>query len=307
MTKIEWVKDSKTGEQGKTWNPVTGCSKVSTGCKNCFAESMAKRLKAMGRPEYQDAINGNGKWTGRVTLVSERLAQPLKREKPTTYFVNSMSDLFHEDVPDEFIYQVFARMILASQHTFQILTKRPRRTLDWFRTFRPESRTNNVEWPLKNVWLGVSIENQKTADERRDAFRQTPAAVKFVSYEPALGLVDWAGWEFIDWLIVGGESGPKARPMHPVRARGARNWATAAGVPFFFKQWGEWYPREWGDLIKLPKPRQDSQSRLGYFFGDEFHRGGSWEGKQNMACVGKKAAGRLLDGREYNEMPEVAR
>lgn len=276
-TSIEWTE--------RSWNPIVGCTKVSPGCAHCYAETMARRLKAMGRPEYQDAINGNGKWTGRVTLVPERLDEPLRRKKPTVYFVNSMSDLFHEDVPDEFIYQVFARMILGSQHTYQILTKRPQRALNWFETFKPEARTNNVEWPLSNVWFGVSVENQKAADERIPYLLQTPAAVRFLSCEPLLGPVDISEWlpstqeltlgflgnhnpifrkatDCIGWVIVGGESGPHARPMHPDWARAIRDQCQVAGVPFFFKQWGG---------------------------------------------VNKKSAGRLLDGREWQEMPEVIR
>lgn len=232
MTKIEWVKN-KNGEQGATWNPVTGCSKVSQGCKNCYAEGIAKRFW------------GDRKFTD-VQCHPERLEQPLKRKKPTTYFVNSMSDLFHPDVPFEFIDMVFDVMEVSVQHTFQILTKRPKRMFEYCEGYR------NPGFP--NVWLGVSVEDQGTADERVPVLLECPAAVRFVSYEPALGPVDFSkiprpqhfhqqplGWDSwwptqLHWIICGGESGPGARPLHPDWARGVRDQCQAAGVPFFMKQ-----------------------------------------------------------------------
>ena len=254
QTKIEWTE--------RTWNPITGCTKVSTGCTNCFAETMAKRLKAMGRPEYQDAINGNGKWTGRVTLVPERLEEPLKRKKPTTYFVNSMSDLFHEDVPDEFIERVFAVMERCKQHTFQVLTKRAKRMRDFC------NHPSGKRLPAYNVQLGVSVENQKTADARIPLLLQIPS-MRFVSAEPLLELLRLWPWlpihsgpmpdndedfpEFTDiiwrreytrpdlednlhWLIVGCESGPHRRPAELDWFRSLRDQCVAAEVPFFLKQ-----------------------------------------------------------------------
>jgi protein gp37 len=277
MTTIEWVKD-QAGNQGKSWNPIVGCSKVSPGCRHCYAEVMARRLKGMGRSEYQNVINGNSRWTGEVTLVPERLEEPLKRKKPTTYFVNSMSDLFHEDVSDDAFWEVMGVMrqcyLDNRGHTFQILTKRADRMLEmmtWWYTYCHEHHP----WP--NIWLGVSVENQKTADERYEAFRQVPAAVKFVSYEPALGYIDWQPWiRFVDWFIVGGESGSNARPMYPDWARSLRDQCQAAGTPFFFKQWGS----AKSDVLEVC-----AWERAGRDFS-------------------QKKGGRLLDGREWNEMPE---
>jgi protein gp37 len=250
-TKIEWVKDA-SGNQGVTWNPITGCTKVSPGCAHCYAEKMAKRLKAMGRPEYQDAVNGDGRWTGKITLVPERLDQPLRWRKPRMVFVNSMSDLFHEEVPDDFIIKVFARMTAFTEHTYQVLTKRPERMRD----FVIQNAYGLANWP--NIWLGTTVENQQTADERIPWLLQTPAAVRFLSCEPLLGPIDlelvnadvspidFARLHGLHWIIVGGESGSNARPMHPDWVRTLRDQAMVAGVPFFFKQWGAWQPV--GDL-----------------------------------------------------------
>ena len=211
QTKIEWT--------DLTWNPVTGCTKVSPGCKHCYAEVMAKRLKLMGQPNYRDAF--------KLTLQPHMLDRPLRTKKPRMVFVNSMSDLFHKDVPTEYIHRVFEVMEEASQHTFQVLTKRAGRL---------EVVAPKLPWP-KNVWMGVSVE---TADYygRVDHLRRTPAAVKFLSLEPLLGpltVLDLAG---IDWVIVGGESGSKARPMDPAWVTEVRDKCQDADVRFFFKQWG---------------------------------------------------------------------
>jgi protein gp37 len=290
-TKIEWA--------DATWNPVRGCEKVSEGCRNCYAARMAARFSGEGQPyEGLAEMTPHGpRWTGDVQLVPEVLDQPLKWRKPRRIFVNSMSDLFHEDVPDEFIARVWTIMASCREHTFQILTKRPRRMMEWvnrvkdwegYKTHNGEPPAayggNGIivggnEWPLPNVWLGVSVENQKVADERIPLLLQTPAAVRFLSCEPLLGPVDLSSYlgdlyycdnprhgqlcpdgilrdgsailcryckrpvdvfKMIDWVIVGGESGPGARPMHPDWVRGIRDQCVAAGVPFFFKQWGEW-------------------------------------------------------------------
>lgn len=283
MTKIEWT--------DVTWNPVTGCSKVSEGCRNCYAERLSHRFGWTKKP-----------WTGpnageNLKLHPERMEQPLRWKKPRRVFVNSMSDLFHEEVPFEFIQDVFDVMVKAWWHTFQILTKRPERMKNFMERFMAQRREyaetlkdNEIrrqarEWaahPPKNIWLGVSVENQKAADERIPYLLETPAAVRFLSCEPLLGPVDLSGYKpfdgecfcqervdgckprlakgcpetAIDWVIVGGESGPGARPMHPDWVRSLRDQCQQAGVPFFFKQWG-----------------------------------------------GKKKAGRLLDGEEWNELP----
>ena len=208
---IEWTE--------ATWNPVTGCTKVSPGCRHCYAERMARRLQAMGQPNY---VNGF-----EVTVHEHMLEQPLGWRRPRVVFVNSMSDLFHERVPLAFIRRVFEVMRRASWHTFQVLTKRSERLAE----VAPV-----LDWP-GNVWMGVSIEN---ADYtwRADDLRSTGACVKFLSLEPLLGPLPGLDLDGIDWAIVGGESGPKARPMREEWVLDIREQCLSAGVPFFFKQWG---------------------------------------------------------------------
>lgn len=214
MSKIEWTE--------QTWNPVTGCTKVSPGCKYCYAEVMARRLQAMGAPGYQHGF--------KVTLQPQRLTQPLQRKKPTMWFVNSMSDLFHEEVPDRYIEQVMDVIRATPQHTYQILTKRAERLASYF------SRQSVPD----NIWLGVSVENRRYGIPRIGHLRRINARVRFLSIEPLLedlGTLDLSG---IHWVIVGGESGPKARPMRPEWVRSVRVQCLDAGVAFFFKQWGRW-------------------------------------------------------------------
>jgi protein gp37 len=241
-----------------TWNPVRGCSRVSEGCRNCYAERIASRFSGHGKPfdGFAFSVPTHG-WTGRVELVPEKLDEPLHWKKPRRVFVNSMSDLFHEKLEDWAITRIFDRMGEATQHTFQVLTKRPGRMLEYMKGFGPSVA-------LHNVWLGVSVEDQKTADERIPLLLQTPAAVRFVSYEPALGPVSFRwmsawpenapqaalkpykdgptnhldGLRRLDWLIVGGESGPGARPFDLAWARSTIAQCKAAGVPVFVKQLG---------------------------------------------------------------------
>ncbi len=210
-SKIEWT--------GSTWNPVTGCTKISMGCKNCYAERMALRLKAMGNASYARGFD--------VTLHHHLLEIPLRWKQPRTIFVNSMSDLFHRDIPVDFIKKVFEVMREASHHRFQILTKRSHRLLE----LSPE-----LPW-MENIWMGVTVENADYAF-RMDHLRATDAASKFVSCEPLLGPIFDIDLEGIDWVIVGGESGPRARPMRPEWAIDIRDQCLAEKVPFFFKQWG---------------------------------------------------------------------
>lgn len=298
MTKIEWVKNAD-GTRGQTWNPTVGCTRKSEGCRFCYAEVMARRLKAMGRPEYQDVTNGNGRWSGVVKLVPEHLGKPLERKRPTTYFVDSMSDLFHESLPFEATYQVWSVMAEAYWHTFQVLTKRPARMLEFVDEWLAGRRRSE---PLSNVWLGVSVENQQAADERMPLLLRVPAVVRFLSCEPLLGQVRLAdAWLydyatdrrdgcFVDWVIVGGESGPHARPIHPDWARQLRNQCQSAGVSFFFKQHGEWiHPSQAAYM-----PLLDLHSSNGRHF---------WSDGSTSYRVRKKQAGRLLDGREWSEMP----
>lgn len=211
---IEWTE--------YTWNPVTGCTKISPGCKNCYAETMARRLKAMGAHGYEDGF--------KVTLHPDRLEQPQRRRSPTVYFVNSMSDLFHEDVPDKFIERVLAVCEVTPRHTYQVLTKRAERLVDFFRTRRCPD----------NVWLGVSVEDRRYGVPRIAQLRKVKAKTRFLSIEPLLEDVGSLTLSGIHWVIVGGESGARARPMEAAWAKRVRDQAIAQGVAFFFKQWGAW-------------------------------------------------------------------
>ena len=391
---IEWTE--------QTWNPIVGCSIVSPGCTNCYAMKTAARNEAMGISRYDGTtrvVNGNPVWTGKLAQAPEStLLQPLKRKKPTTYFVNSMGDLFHEDCPDAWIDRVFAVMALTPQHTYQVLTKRAQRMREylsdddvveriaisahklWAAKLAPASTGNlSIEvvrdddelkhvietlrlWPLPNVWLGVSTERQQEADERIPLLLQTPAAVRFISAEPLLGPLDVRPWlsdesgcehcddddgggtprchrdniarveqcpeKFavfehdegpldvdgapawirprrisLDWVIVGGESGLGARPMHPDWARSLRNQCAAACVAFFMKQWGEWRQR---DCVHVARQHAvfepDGSCTVGVGPGTAVD---SLRTHVVVERMGKHAAGRLLDGVEHNAMPEV--
>jgi protein gp37 len=351
MSKIEWT--------NKTWNPVVGCSKVSAGCKNCYAIRMAWRLQHIhhSAEKYADTVEktagGQLNWTGKVNLSESDLKKPLAWKQPRMIFVNSESDLFHEAIPFEFIDKVFAVMGRCQHHTFQVLTKRPARMLEYYNS-DPYQRILNASyslnlpkghslgagidnpntpgaWGWKHVWLGVSVENQQTANERIPILLQTPAAIRFLSCEPLLGpvtlplhsgainpvcitcsgsgkvngircprkCIDGKNPFAIDWIIAGGESGKDARPMNPYWVRSLRDQSVKAGIPFFFKQWGEWriYDHWDGDNARI----------IGQFYFDEFHEGNYIiDDKKRSVCmakVGKKTAGRLLDDREWNEFP----
>lgn len=323
-SKIEWTQ--------ATWNPITGCSKTSAGCEHCYALAMSHRLAAMGNPHYAGVAekrNGSLVWTG-IRCHDDVLDVPLHWRARRRIFVCSMSDLFHPDVSDGFQLQVWNRMLEAPQHIYQVLTKRPERMLA-FLAGKP---------PLPNVWLGVTVEN---ADNlwRIDKLLECPAAVRFVSAEPLLGpvVLPWSriflkarptgkfrgqngqrqiqlrvkrGTGLLHWVIIGGESGPRARPMHPDWPRSIRDACVIAKVPFFFKQWGEWAPAEKTDCLGIgtisiwqeqsaedfiegkPLPRIPRRPRC-HEFAD----------KQIMARVGKNAAGRTLDGRTWGQIPEM--
>lgn len=381
---IEWT--------DATWNPITGCTMVSAGCTNCYAMGLAAtRLRNHpSRAGLTRKSGGRAVWTGEVRLNEDWIDQPLRWRRPRRIFVCAHGDLFHEAVPDEWIDRVFAVMALAPQHTFQVLTKRPERAraylsgllaefgpmIGWSVRMRDAARKSGAllgdmnplratTWPLPNVWLGTSIEDQATADARIPHLLATPAAVRFLSSEPLLGSLDltkvrweqdgvsyrvnalghypidgcatwWRGtgvprempWRRLDWVIVGGESGPGARPMHPDWARSLRDQCQAAGVAFFFKQWGEWLPLnqvplgEDDDLYHLPPLRDPEASRRCRFDSiclspdgtsipigkaGVFHTmpANAFSGPRHMSCyaVGKKAAGRLLDGRTWDEVP----
>ncbi len=233
-TDIEWTQ--------ATWNPVTGCTKVSPGCTNCYAERMAKRLRSMGQPNYAHGFA--------LTLQEHMLNLPLKWKKPRSIFVNSMSDLFHGDVPLDFVLRVFDIMNQADQHVYQLLTKRSERLLEL---------DHALDWG-KHIWMGVSVENQDYSF-RIDHLRQTRAQVKFISLEPLLGPLAQLDLQGIDWVIVGGESGPRARPIEASWVIEIRERCQRSGVPFFFKQWGG---------------------------------------------TNKKKSGRTIEGRTWDQMPELA-
>ncbi len=229
---IEWTES--------TWNPLTGCTKVSDGCEHCYAERMARRLKAMGQANYANGF--------KLTMHSHVLDKPLLWRSPQMIFVNSMSDLFHPEVPAQYIMQVFDVMRRAHWHTFQVLTKRAKRL---------PKLDPRIDWPA-NVWMGVSVENESVL-WRIDHLRETHARTKFLSLEPLLGPLPSMNLEGIDWVIVGGESGPKARPMDQVWVSEIRDQCVAANVPFFFKQWGGVQKKRNGRLLdgrtwdELPK------------------------------------------------------
>lgn len=308
-TKIEWTDE--------VWNPIVGCSKASEGCRNCYAFELHNRRHKGWGLGWDEAPAQYRKPFSEIQLFPDRLDKPLKWRDPRRIFVNSMSDLFHEDVPDDFIIRVWETMAGAPQHIFQILTKRPKRMLEWVDKYGTNIKTGDAA--LDNVWLGVSVENQETANERIPLLLQTPAAVRFISMEPLLGPVnifdvdDNIGLEgsapgFSDkpqlhWIIVGGESGKNARPMHPDWVRDIRDQATAANIPFFFKQWGEWVPANPNWYL--------GDDRLQIVKGNLIHKGsrGQVVMPENkfewLKKVGKKKAGRLLDGRTWGEIPEV--
>ncbi|WP_395705181.1 DUF5131 family protein [Rhodococcus ruber] len=303
-TGIEWT--------DATWNPVTGCTKMSPGCDHCYAESIAHRFA--GTKAYPNGFE--------VTLRPERMGQPLRWRRPRRVFVNSMSDLFHQDVPDEHIARVFAVMSVARRHTFQLLTKRHARmrsllnSTEFQRAVKHEARAYDrsplgpapIQWPLPNLWLGVSTENQKWADTRIPALLSTPAAVRFISAEPLLGpielrcLLDWretgdAYPASLDWVIVGGESGPGARPMHPAWVESLRDQCVRADVPFLFKQWGEWAPSARpSEFVDADGQRKTTNDLTALTIPT------SWA---PVRRVGKKAAGRELDGSTWDQYPEV--
>lgn len=321
---IEWT--------DATWNPVTGCSKVSAGCKHCYAERDWARLAHL--PAFA------GRAFTDVACHTDRLDQPLRWKKPRRVFVNSMSDLFHEAVPEDFILAAFVSMAAARQHTYQVLTKRPARMRDLLTRWKAAGLVlrEGCGAELRNVWLGVSVEDQKTADERIPLLLGTPAAVRWISAEPLLGPValtcigadkpyyidalrgvmrstapisldpsppeDLAR---VDWVVAGGESGPKARPMNPVWARFLRDQCAAAGVPFLHKQNGEWAP---ADLLPegtaLPASHWAKVTDHGetpYTTRQDERFGGTVPGFAIMGRIGKAKAGRLLDGVLHDAYP----
>lgn len=279
-TAIEWT--------DATWNPILGCSKVSPGCDNCYAIAQSHRCHAMGLAAYDPPLtirtDEGTDWTGEVRYLPERLDQPIRWKRPRRIFVNSMSDLFHPDVQVEQFFEILAVMVTQRRHTFQVLTKRPKRMAAAMDAAsrgiaRVELNSRCLQAGINvtrggdgdhlgdHIWLGTSIESNRYAF-RADHLRATPAAVRWISAEPLLGPLDRVDLDGIAWVVVGGESGPGARAMHPDWVRDLRDRCAAAGVAFLFKQWGNWAP-----------------------------------GRGGMVRVGKKTAGRELDRRTWDEYP----
>jgi protein gp37 len=287
-TGIQWT-DS-------TWNPIRGCSRVSEGCRNCYAEKVAGRFSGPGLAYHGLATfkGGEARWTGEVRLIERHLRDPLSWKAPRKIFVNSMSDLFHPGVSDEWLAEIFDVMARAPQHTYQILTKRPDRMLDALKAASaPEvvasfAQTYGQPWPPPNWIFGVSIEDQATATYRLPILAKCNCAQTMVSYEPAIGPVEF-GLALpkqeqrcsIDWIICGGESGHGARPMHPEWVRSVRRFCSDYQIPFFFKQWGEF----------LPGDQENSHLQF------DSNRAGIFD------RLGKKATGAMLDGKEWKEFP----
>lgn len=350
-TNIEWTDE--------TWNPIVGCSRVSPGCDNCYAISSVHRGAAMGTVQHQGlTVHPEGDrldWNGKVNVAEHLMDKPLHWAKPRRIFVNSLSDLFHPSVPSHVIRQIWRVMVEAEQHTFQVLTKRPQRMAAWVQA------DNEITVPTPpNIWLGVSIESDKYA-WRADHLRATPAAVRFISAEPLLGPLPSLDLTGIDWLIVGGESGAKARPMHPdwvrdlrdrcqdegrgvcptcdgrgsIRVKGGgaacgdcyvENHGGTGRVPtaFLFKQWGNWHPAPWklrrhrGEPLDDYKARSEAEAATHSLapWDGGFHRldhqpwsseraGEASHPHAGMRRGSKTEAGRLLDGRTWDEFPEA--
>ena len=263
MSKIEWTDE--------TWNPVTGCTKISAGCANCYAERMAGRLQAMGQANYRNGF--------KVTCHEHVLETPFRWRKPRRVFVCSMSDLFHRDVPWPFVSMVFDVMDANPQHTYQVLSKRTASVAAYL--------SNRYCHQPAHIWVGTSIENKKAMNDRLGYISTLRGFTRFLSIEPLLeDLGTIPGLHRFDQVIVGGESGPGARPMHPDWVRSIRDQCLEQNVPFFFKQWGEWYPYH---LV----PNGEGGSYRWVILDGEA-----------MSRIGKKRAGRLLDGREWNEFPK---
>ncbi|MBU6246490.1 MAG: DUF5131 family protein [Xanthomonadaceae bacterium] len=359
-TKIEWT--------AATWNPLRGCTRVSEGCRNCYAETVAARFSNPSQPYHglAERTPSGPRWTGKVELIEHLLDQPLLWKKPRRIFVNSMSDLFHESVPFGWIMRVIDVIGYAPRHTFQILTKRPDRMSAFFaqwtdfegedfepkmvrgpaatRAAHPSGRGRlfadmleakgtpppgaafptfdwiggMIGWPsiFRNVWLGVSVEDQVTADERIPLLLETPAAKRFISAEPLLGPITIPPG--LDWVIAGGESGPNARPAHPDWFRSLRDQCADAGVPFFFKQWGEWHEFDTGPIPQQIEAHTGPADDLvalashpgwiapdGRFFASQDDLPADETPCRFIDRVGKRRAGRLLDGREHNEFPDA--
>lgn len=346
--KIQWL--NIEGYKGETWNPIIGCSKVSDGCKNCYAERMAYRLSFMPstQKDYLNVMDfgidktgifqTENSWNGKTHFVQSAIDKPLRWKKPRVIFVCSMGDLFHEDTSFLDIDNVFSEIACNPQHIFIILTKRGKRMADYINDLQTRINISSgilkiknsgyaitdpmatYGWPLPNVWLGVTAENQETANERIPYLLSTPAAVRLVSVEPMLSKINLTltpseakasrppkkggqsfppsgemseGQRGLHWVICGGESGHGARPMHPDWARSLRDQCQEADVPFFFKQWGEWMPMDQTNDEQFFASKESSEVGYGYTSNTVFK-------------VGRKAAGNLLDGKQWEQYPQIS-
>ena len=348
--KIQWL--NLPGYKGETWNPIIGCSKVSEGCRNCYAEKMAFRIahiEISGHKELNYAkvvgIGANRSWNGETQMVESQLTKPLSWKKPRIVFVCSMGDLFHESIPFEWTDRIFKLMYKAKQHKFIILTKRPKQMIEYFKWVGDRAGCTIYDMaPSKdsNLIFGVSIEDQKTADQRIPLLLSLPVTNRMISIEPMLGPLDLTpflpiapkgeihhtdqylekegrsfpqqgemseGQRGLSWVICGGESGSAARPMHPDWVRSVRDQCQAAGVPFFFKQWGEWLPAAQNNVNEnLSAKRENiiSMSAEGdygpYFKTDYMVDDRNYK---TIAKIGRKAAGNLLDGVKHEEYAKI--
>lgn len=315
MTSIEWT--------DHTWNPTVGCSRVSPGCDGCYAISVAHRAMQPAHQGLTIRAEAGPDWTGQVRCLPERLPVPLRRRRPARWFVDSMSDLFHPAVPEGFIGSVWATMTAADWHTFQVLTKRPQRMATVLAGWAAQHEGSayggpmwqdheyrwheSATWPLPNVWLGTSIESDRYA-WRAHHLRATPAAVRWLSLEPLLGPLPSLDLTGIDWVVAGGESGAKARPMHPDWVRDIRDRCQAASIPFLFKQWGAWiaYEDSQYPLLASQHGHTIDGHDLPDAIGDHEPTSGWWWPENNRTVyrrVGKAAAGRTLDGRVWHQFP----
>jgi protein gp37 len=309
-TGIEWT--------DATWNPIRGCARISPGCLNCYAEKVAARFNQPGQP-YANLVHKSGAWNGNIRVVDDVMDQPLRWQRPRRIFVNSMSDLFYERLPVEQIARIFAVMCLAKRHTFQVLTKRadrmravlgdpnfPQMVLEAAEAFQRDHGIvcAVIDLPAPNIWLGVSVENQPAADQRISDLLATPATVRWISAEPLIDRVvldpNWlTGANALDWVVAGGESGPNARPMNPAWARALRDQCVSHDVAFLFKQWGEHAP---GVVVSDPEFHggayiQTPRGRWAITHATDFGDGSA------AARVGKRVAGRLLDGVTWDQYP----
>ncbi len=337
------------GWTDETWSAIVGCTRASDGCRNCYSERFMARFSGIKGHKFEGIskfTKDGPRWSGEIRFAEEALREPLHWRKPRKVFVCSISDLFHEKVKQEWIDKIFAVMAMCPQHTFQVLTKRTECMRDYLRHQDVAQRISQeieavkrnprpatvpghlqVKWPLSNVWIGTSVENQKTANERIPLLLETPAVIRWISAEPLLSPIDLnamsrngasdeitaeddamgpplGGVGGIDWVIAGGESGPDARPMHPAWARNIRDQCVEAEVAFNFKQWGNWIEGHSIDGFFWYKDANGEEQNLS---GDTWAKIHYWEYEKGMSFkVGKKVAGRRLDGKIWDEYPKEA-